>query len=175
VDYAPGASLQKLWTRIGDAEVAAAPSRASNARSAAFRGVVRPRFAQWLAAAVVIEAIAITFLAVRASHPPIANVSPPPAYRTVTTTEIVPQTAVLRVVFAADLSVNEMNSLLHGQRLDIVGGPTSAGVYTLATTATIQDLPDTLPKALASLRAHRGVRFAEPIVHLTGNGSENTP
>jgi hypothetical protein len=173
VDYAPGASLQKLWTRIGDAEVAAAPSLASKARSAAFRGV-RPRFTQWLAAAVVIEAIGITFMAVRTSHPAVANV-PPPLYSTVTTTEVIPHTAVLRVVFAADFSIGDMNSLLRTEQLVIVGGPSPNGVYTLATTAATQDLPTTFPATLASLRTHHGVRLAVPIGRATEKDLENRP
>ena len=171
VDYAPGGSLQKLWSRIGNGEegIATRPPKTIETTSPA-RQVSRLRFTHWLMAAVVVEAIGITFLATRSVDRSTANVASP-AYRTVTTTEIVPQNAVLRVVFAADLTLNNMNALLRTQQLTIVAGPTSGGVYTLATTIATQEIPNTLPNTLARLRSHPGVLFAEPI----GRGLEHTP
>lgn len=152
VDYAPSPSLQKLWARIEATESTTprAPTRTP-----------RSRLVQWLAAAVVVEAVGITLLAMRPNEPTVVNA--PPAYRTVTTTEIVPQTAVLRVVFATDVTVAELNRLLQRHALSIVGGPTATGVYTLATTAPLDHWSQTLPATLTALRAHSGVRFAEPV------------
>jgi hypothetical protein len=158
VDYAPGASLQKLWARIGDSEQDI-PAQATAARA---NPNFRMRLTHWLAAAVVIEAVGLTLMVWKNPEPATAIVQPP-SYRTVTSSAMEQGNAVLRVVFAPDFSVTEMNSLLHKERLFIVNGPTTAGVYTLATTVTKAELPSTMPQTLETLRTHRGVRFAEPI------------
>lgn len=160
VEYAPGVSLQKLWTRIGDTETLDTNAPLSKTP----RQRVRSRAMQWLVAAVVVEAIGITLLATLPRSGPVTAVSAPPAYRTVTTTDALPQNAALRVVFAPQVTLSQLNALLRDQRLEIVNGPSLAGVYTLATTAPTAQLPDTL----ARLRAHGGVQFAELIAIESG-------
>jgi hypothetical protein len=159
VDYAPGASLQKLWTRIGTAERLAPPPVTAQAPRITLPKI---RFIHWLAAAVVVEAVGIAFLAFNL-RPPAVVEQPPAPYRTVTTTEIVPQTAALRVVFAPTFSTGELTALLREHRLTVVSGPTAAGVYTLATDKQSVELANSLPSTLAALRANEGVRLAEPI------------
>ena len=159
VEYAAGASLQKLWTRIAS-EQSEIPARRDidkvNRNS-------RSRVMQWLVAAVVVEAIGITILAgLSLQHKnDSAGANLQPAYRTVTTTEIVPASAALRIVFVPDFTIAQMNGLLHEEHLEIVNGPSPAGVYTLATTDS--GTQTNLPHTLARLHANASVRFVEPI------------
>lgn len=164
IDYAPGASLQKLLSRIGNDERSEKPSGQSRPHGAR-RVMTQRRLLQYLAAAVVIEAIGVGWFASASMHKSTnANrLMAPPAYRTVTTTEIVPASAALRVVFAPTFKVTELNALLRDQHLEIVNGPSTAGVYTLATTGAGDDLHADISLILANLRANPGVRFAEPI------------
>ncbi|HYM36697.1 MAG TPA: hypothetical protein VET48_14960, partial [Steroidobacteraceae bacterium] len=121
-------------------------------------------------AAVFVEAIGIAMLSIAFVHKDTPNTAvnaAPPAYLTVTTTELVPTSAVLRVMFAPNLSIADINALLHDQHLEIVNGPSAAGVYTLATVASPTEVHGNLPNVLANLRANPGVRFAEPIAHTT--------
>jgi hypothetical protein len=72
---------------------------------------------------------------------------------------------LLRVVFAQDLTEGELRAMLLEQELEIVGGPSPFGVYTLSA-------PDDGPHggaagALDWLRASPGVRFAEPLAGST--------
>jgi hypothetical protein len=159
VDYAAGASLQKLWSRIGTEDPSDQNEEPTTFMTRAGTGN-RQRAMQWLIAAVVVEAIGLTLLAGASLHRSSVVAAVQPAYRTVTTTEIVPASAALRIVFAPNLSINDMNGLLRENHLEIVNGPTAAGVYTLATTEPTQDLA----QVLDTLRARTGVRFAEPIV-----------
>jgi len=173
VDYAPGASLQKLWSRIGNEEETQLPIAVSAAVANARN--LRPRMMQWLVAAVVVEAIGITLLSVMQGTTPAPTAAvlpvPPPVYRTVTTTTVtVPTSAALRVVFAASFTVADVNALLAQYHLEIVSGPSAReGAYGLATTVAASELPDTIPHMAASLRAHPGVRLAEPLVQTSAS------
>jgi len=97
--------------------------------------VVRRRasgsFARGLLAAVLIEAVGI------AAH------------------------ATIRAVLAPTLTLGELQSLLAQSHLQIVAGPSDAGVYSLAPLS-VRVAVATQP-ALAQLRANPGVRFAEPV------------
>ena len=113
-----------------------------------------------LIAAVVIEAFALaalgsawllqTHAAARAGAYQVLSAAAAPA-----------STAIIRVVFAPDVSVSAMQSLLTGAGLQIVAGPSEAGVFSLAPLAL--DPPVSGRAALAALRANPQVRFAEPV------------
>lgn len=83
------------------------------------------------------------------------------SYRTVTAEAPVVQGAVIQVVFAPSLALDERDSVLEQVGLRIVAGPTVAGVYTLALASPAT--PAGLESAMQQLRAHPGVRFAEPV------------
>lgn len=172
VDYAPGASLQKLWARIGESERATPVSMPPIHANSKFR----MRMTHWLAAAVVVEAVGLTFMA---SQGPMLASYGTGSYVTVTDGATERKDAVLRIVFAPDVAVNEMNALLRKEHLIVVNGPTPAGVYTLATTKAPADLPSGVQQTLEALRAHPGVRFAEPVgaaaVIDTGTETEKLP
>jgi hypothetical protein len=78
-------------------------------------------------------------------------------YYTVTTPAHHPSGEVIRAVFAPTVTLVELNAILDESQLRIVSGPTEAGVYSLASTG-----PRPVADALAILRRHASVRFAEP-------------
>lgn len=67
--------------------------------------------------------------------------------------------ATIRLVPAPTMTVGELQAHLRRFGLQVVGGPTEAGVYSLAPVAADTDHA----AALAGLRATQGVLFAEPI------------
>jgi hypothetical protein len=121
IDYSPGPSLQKLLWRldeVGDARNVMPPARAQRARPA-------HRWPRWMALA---QAAAIAALAVALMFQVLGRSAP--AYRTVT--EPRPGNAALRIVFAPDTTVRDMQRLLSAAGTLIVDGPSPAGVYSLA-------------------------------------------
>jgi hypothetical protein len=115
--------------------------------------------ARLLVAMVVLEAVSIVALSsalwVRGGHDNSA------VYRTLGSGEAVPRPATIRAVLDPALNLQGMQALLNGFKLQIVAGPTDAGVYSLAP-ADPAKLGDTA-QIVAALRGHAGVRFAEPI------------
>ena len=69
-----------------------------------------------------------------------------------------PQRQTLRVLFAPDASVEQLQAALRSVHANIVAGPSEMGVVTV-TIAPGQPVP----LALATLRAQPGVRFAEAV------------
>jgi hypothetical protein len=137
---APNASLQKLLGQI-DAQSAQPLAKAYR--------IKRP----WLVAALWIQLVAIATLTgalFRSSAPP------EPAYTTLSTPETIDRRAAVRVVFAPDASLNQINQLLRSVECDIIAGPSEAGVYTLATAAE-QDVQG----IITQLRERSEVLFAE--------------
>jgi len=115
--------------------------------------------ARLLVAMVVLEAVSIVALSgvlwVRGSH------DNPAVYRTLGSGETVPRPATIRAVLDPALNLQGMQELLNGFKLQIVAGPTDAGVYSLAP-ADPAKLGDTA-QIVAALRSNANVRFAEPI------------
>ncbi len=90
--------------------------------------------------------------------------SPGPAsYRTLSDGAPRPEAgrADLRVVFAPDMTERELRSLLEQVRGALVGGPSPTGAYTVQITGEAA-ARERISSALAILRAHSGVRLAEP-------------
>jgi len=71
--------------------------------------------------------------------------------------------AQLRVVFSPDLTLSELERLLHSIDASISSGPTEAGVFTLTLGAGRSSAGE-VAQRLAALRADANVRFAEPVV-----------
>lgn len=144
---APNASLQKL---LGQIDAQPAPEVVK-----AYR-IQRP----WLVAALWLQLVAIATLAgalFRSAAPP------EPAYATLSTAETQDRRAAVRVVFAPNASLNQINQLLRSVQCDIVAGPSEAGVYTLATAAD-----GDVQRIIAKLRDHSEVLFAERSQALAG-------
>lgn len=82
-------------------------------------------------------------------------------YRTLTSSTVVGVTGsgTIRAVFIPQATVGDIKSLLDRTECQIVGGPSSRGVYTLTTRAGASAARD----ALAALRASPLVALAEPV------------
>jgi predicted anti-sigma-YlaC factor YlaD len=159
---APQTSLQKLMQRIDsiadmDDEHEAAP--------AAEPVVTRrePARLRWLPIAAAIQGIAIAGLLAALwsqSHDELAA----GRYSVLTTpTAAVAGGPVIRVVFAGNVALDDVNRVLRSIDAQIIAGPSEAGVYTLALPSHAADKSG-VEKAIAQLRADGRVMFAEPAV-----------
>lgn len=130
--------------RLADHE----PARISPRGPAAF-GPVR-----WLAAALVVESIALAATGIGL----LQRNDEPPAYITLGAGHAAGH-ATIRIVPAPSLRLDDLQRLLHALRLQVVGGPNSVGAYDLAPQAGAP------PRELqiATLRAEPGLRLVEPI------------
>jgi predicted anti-sigma-YlaC factor YlaD len=178
VAYSPAASFEKLWSRIEELEreVPAAAAGADGASALADDASARAHatpiplhgrrvphrgrsytLSRWLAAAVVVQAIALGWLATQLGT---RHAGPPWVYRTVTTPAAYdPALPRFRVVFASQATVADQQDVLARRGLVIVGGPSLAGVFVVAPAE-----PSALENAaplLAELRAEKSVRYAE--------------
>jgi hypothetical protein len=170
---APQTSLQKLMQRIDQGEETddaldaarsvAAPAPKSRSSTS------RP---QWLAVAAGVQGVAIAALLSALwwqSHEALNA----PRFTTQTSTQRVTHGAVIRVVFADNVALDDVNSMLRSIDAQIVAGPSEAGVYTLGLTAhrgIVQGSSDdakggtSIESALAHLRESDDVVFAEAAV-----------
>ena len=86
-----------------------------------------------------------------------------------TATALGAEQALLRVVFDPDLSEQAIRDTLLELRAEIVGGPSTLGVYTLAVpTQGAGATP--VEELLVHLREHAGVRFAQPVATASDGG-----
>lgn len=160
--FAAEPSFQKLMGRIGDGADARAlldaPPLPAPARSVPMKRRASVGIAQWLAAAVVLEAVGLGYGAwawhgyTVAAAPYVTLTSAEPSYHS---------SARVRVVFRSGLSVQGLGLLLRQAGAHIIDGPTSANVYTLGFAGTALT-PDIVERRAAALRASADVLFAEP-------------
>ena len=168
VAWSPAASFEKLWSRIEELErevpvsgagaaMPGSPVPAPDLRALARRGRVS-NVSRWLVAAVVVQALALGWLA---AHVTTRDAAPPWAYRTVTSPTAIDDPALprFRVVFAGAATVAEQQDMLARRGLVIVGGPSMSGVYLVAPTQP--HLVGDPAAVLADLRAEQAVRYAE--------------
>ncbi|TBR39480.1 MULTISPECIES: anti-sigma factor family protein [Dyella] len=104
-----------------------------------------------LAAAVVMQAIGIGALGMRLWSEP----SAPGNFRTLSDPVVTTQAGAIHVVPETGMTLADWNALLQQQHLQIIAGPNDVGAYTLAPT-------NGRPADVASLRATKGIRLAEP-------------
>jgi hypothetical protein len=155
VEYMPAASLKRLQARLDSAGAAAPAQIAGHAPPA--RAPLR-RSMPWLgvmAASIAVMAVAFSLLAAD-RWLQFRALTGQPDYHTVTTDSPRPPGEVIRAVFAPNITLVEMQSILDEAQLRIVSGPTEAGVYSLAAKSKRP-----VSSSLALLRAHAKVRFAE--------------
>lgn len=146
------AGLQRLFARL-DRAGEDTPAAVGMARREARRAEASS-LTIWLAAAVVVEALALTVLGVGL----LARSDPAPGY--VTLSEAVAgRGATIRVVPAPSLRVDDLQRLLQTLNLQIVAGPNSVGAYDLAPQS---QLPARALQ-ISTLRADPGLRLVEPI------------
>jgi len=153
------ASFEQLWDRILEDETVAdahATPRSTPIVPPVARRSPKSHTLKWLVAAVIIEGIGLATLSAMTWS---QSLSVSPDYRTLSSPDTPLSGGQIRAVFSPDLRLAELQSLLSTSKLSVVGGPTEAGVYTLA----LEDTSGTVDGALARLRANASVRFAEPI------------
>ncbi len=151
----PQPALRQLWARI-EREVPA---------PVATNGRMKPNWLlRALAAAVIVEAVGLYALGglLWLHHEPQA--SPAAQYRTLSSAPASAGRAMVRVVLTPGMTLAEFQKLLEQSQLQVVGGPTDAGVYSLAPTAYPPEASKSATsRLLAQLRAHPAVRFAEAV------------
>ena len=157
------ASFEQLWDRILEDEAvaeahAAAPGDAPPVPSVA-RRAPKSNAMKWLVAAVIVEGVGLATLSAMTWS---QSLSVSPDYRTLSTQEAPLPGGQIRAVFSPDLRLAELQGLLSTSKLSVVGGPTEAGVYTLA----LEDTSTTVDAALTRLRANASVRFVVPFARL---------
>lgn len=129
---------------------------------------------------VLIALLTVTLLRPRPTVETVADSSAPaeavaePAFRTLSNSGASPELAnpgaeraLLRVVFEPSLSEQAMRETLLELRAEIVGGPSTFGVYTLAV-ATRGAGSTPVEELLTHLREQAGVRFAQQVRTLDG-------
>ena len=147
---------QRLRTRLNAAVHAPEESGAPEPRRRD-----RSSWVGWLAAAVVIQAIALGALAVTLS----GRAAPSSfSYRTLSSPEAAVSAGTIRVVFAPQMTVAELGTLLARTRLQIVSGPSEAGVWQMAPRSPQSTAQGAMQATLIQLRADPLVRFAAPPV-----------
>jgi hypothetical protein len=119
----------------------------------------------WLAAAVVVQALGLGALGAAWWLRPPAAASPPAiaaaAYRTLSAPQAAAPAATIRVVFAPEVTVAQLQAMLAAARLQVRAGPSEVGVWTLGPAA---DSSQSATEAvLRELRAQSQVRFAEAV------------
>jgi hypothetical protein len=169
VVLAPQSALQKLMQRI-DAEHAP-PELDPSPEEVPARSVQSlSRRSRWLAIAAAVQAVAIAWLLaaqLRSADEPSAE----PRFETLTQPRVVPDGPVIRVVFAQEAALGDVNAILRSVAAEIVAGPSEAGVYTLALKPAPQAAGPgdaaIIDAALLRLRADERVLFAESAVART--------
>jgi Putative zinc-finger len=154
-------SWQRLRSRLDTAAgpVAAVRGARRHARRAGNGGM------SWLIAAMVVQAVGLGALGAAWWSRPSAPASAPAGYAAVYRTLSAPQPVVpgatIRVVFAPDLTMAQLQAVLADARLQVRAGPNEVGVWTLGPAGD-SNLAAT-DVALRELRASSQVRFAEAL------------
>jgi hypothetical protein len=153
---------QRLSARLDAVPMSGYRSRTSMTEPGrvAVSGAVR-----WLAAAVIVEALALGAV-VSPSWINKAERDPAGTYRTLSRPDLAARTATVRVVLSEDMTLEQLHVLLKSAHLQVVAGPSEAGVWSLAPADNAAAMAT--DAALQELRASGQVRFAEPI----GSGTQ---
>ena len=154
-------SWQRLRSRL---DTAAQPDAAVRSGHRRARGIGKA-WTPWLVAAMVVQAISLGALGTAWwSRPmPLAATAAGAAspYRTLSAPEAAIQAATIRVVFAPDVTVAQVQSMLSAARLQVRAGPSEVGVWTLGPAGDSDRAATAV--ALRALRAQSEVRFAEAV------------
>jgi hypothetical protein len=148
----PRGSWEELRARLN---TRASMSVARRAETSSYR-------MSWLTAAMVVEAVVIGALSTALWwRAPPAGTAGQAQYRTLSSPEKTTPAASIRVVLAPGTTLEQMQSLLAAAHLQVVSGPSEAGVWSLGPAA--EPSQAATATALRQLRADPSVRFAEPI------------
>jgi hypothetical protein len=158
--------MHASWQRLRKRLDAAARTPAAAGVPRRLRGVDKG-WMPWLIAVIVVQAIGLGALgAAWWSRPPAgaalsALASAPGAYRTLAAPEAIAPAASVRVVFAPEVTLAQMQATLAAARLQVLAGPSEVGVWTLGPAG--ESNRAATEAALRELRAHSSVRFAEAV------------
>jgi anti-sigma factor RsiW len=158
VEHMPMAGLNRLRLRIENLDEGGAAPAASEEASGSGSpfGSARRQRRSVIAASIAMTAVGAFAALVWNQH---ERRIAPASYYTVTTTVAQPANIAIRAVFAPTVTLSELQELLDDAHLKIVSGPTEAGVYSLAMSAS-----PSVDWSLRRLRGHNVVRFAESVV-----------
>lgn len=151
-------SFDKLWARIEASEAASAGSPQADAAPRRASRTVR-----WLAAAVIVQGFGLAVFGLNALRAPSAGNE----FQTVTSEA--PRAGVregapmVRLVFAPDASIENINTLLTHQGLSIVSGPGLSGNFTAALSADAVASGASAESVAAVVSKDPNVSFAQPI------------
>jgi Putative zinc-finger len=151
-------SWQRLRSRLDAAAQPEAAARNGQRRARASGKAWMP----WLVAAMVVQAIGLGALGTAWwSRPTLPASMPAGAYRTLSAPEASVQPATIRVVFAPDVTVAQVQGMLAAARLQVRAGPSEVGVWTLGPAGDSSQAATAA--VLRELRAQSEVRFAEAV------------
>jgi hypothetical protein len=125
---------------------------------------------RWLAAAVIVEALAlgVVVTASWSNHP---GRQPIAVYRTLSQVDAVTPAPTIRVVLAPGVRLEQFGTMLRAAHLQVVAGPSEAGVWSLAPAEDATSIAT--ETALRALRGNPQVRFAEPLEQVDHTPSQH--
>jgi hypothetical protein len=157
--------MRDSWQRLrGRLDTAARPEATARSVHRRSRNVGKA-WMPWLVAAMVVQAVGLgAFGAAWWSRPTAPQASVPAGtavYRTLSAPEATLQAATIRVVFAPDVTMAQVQAMLAAARLQVRAGPSDIGVWTLGPAGDSNRAATNA--ALRELRARPGVQFAEAL------------
>jgi hypothetical protein len=162
VTLAPQAGWQKLVQRIDAEDVGADAGGQVHARPPK-QAPTSARWGRWVALAAGVQAIALAAV-LTAQYAKRGDELRAPRFETLTAVSpFAANGPVIRLVFEAEVPLQDVNALLRTVDAQIVAGPSEAGVYTIALKGESHADPD-IEAALTQLRADPRVVFAEAAV-----------
>lgn len=160
VVLAPQASLQKLLQRLDEEPSVAAQDESHAAPK------VQPRSAgsrrHWLGVAAAVQTMVIGLLLASLGWQWREQLLEP-RFSTLTTPTTLAQGPVVRIVPRENLSIGELNELLHELQAHIVAGPSSAGVYTIQLARQDRSR-EHIEHVAEQLRKDPRIVFSEPAI-----------
>lgn len=150
-------SFNKLWARIEASEVAA-PAAGAVASGPVSRTSHTSRTVRWLVAAVVVQGVGLAlfgFNALQGDNDRFVTVADAPAERL--------NAPAVRLVFAANASMADINTLLTHQGLSIVSGPGTSGNFTAELSADAVASGASADTVAAVISKDPNVTFAQPV------------
>jgi hypothetical protein len=160
VGIAPQPSFNKLWRRIVSEQheheslLVTQPSQSVPSRSL-MSSISQWIAGHWMPITVATQSAAVIVLVVMLLA---KSASPSSEYRTVTDSSPVPG-PVFHVVFDDDARLGDIKFILARSELQVVSGPTPAGVYSIGPLTGHTNV--SIPQIIKSLRDDPRVRFAE--------------
>lgn len=147
-------SFNKLWARI-EASEAAAPAAGAVASGPVSR---TSRTVRWLVAAVVVQGVGLAlfgFNAMQNDSSRFVTVADAPTERL--------NAPAVRLVFAANASMADINTLLTHQGLSIVSGPGTSGNFTAELSVDAVASGASADSVAAVISKDPNVTFAQPV------------